>query len=273
MLRCRGKSYLDLLAQRAGACEDAPDAVVAPGRPRPGAGGRAGVCARRASRSCRSAAARAWSAAWSRLAARSPRWCRSTSRAWTGCSSVDERSLTAVLRAGHPAARGRPRARRARPHARPRAAELRVGDGRRLRRDPLGGPGLDRPRPDRREPRRRALRDAARRAGDAARCRPAPPGRRCASVVAGSEGALGVITSAALRVHPLPEAQRFEGWFAPGVRGRLRRAPAARAGAARRPTWRACRTRTRRASRSRWPVPARSRARRSARACAARPAA
>ncbi len=31
VLRCRGKSYLDLLAQRAGDCEDAPDAVVAPG--------------------------------------------------------------------------------------------------------------------------------------------------------------------------------------------------------------------------------------------------
>jgi alkyldihydroxyacetonephosphate synthase len=30
VLRCRGKSYLDLLAQRAGNCEDAPDAVVAP---------------------------------------------------------------------------------------------------------------------------------------------------------------------------------------------------------------------------------------------------
>ncbi|HYM58300.1 MAG TPA: FAD-binding oxidoreductase [Solirubrobacteraceae bacterium] len=31
VMRCRGKSYLDLLAQRAGDCEDAPDAVVAPG--------------------------------------------------------------------------------------------------------------------------------------------------------------------------------------------------------------------------------------------------
>lgn len=30
VLRAAGKSYLDLLAQRAGACEDAPDAVVAP---------------------------------------------------------------------------------------------------------------------------------------------------------------------------------------------------------------------------------------------------
>jgi alkyldihydroxyacetonephosphate synthase len=29
--RCRGKSYLDLLRQRSGDCEDAPDAVVAPG--------------------------------------------------------------------------------------------------------------------------------------------------------------------------------------------------------------------------------------------------
>ena len=28
--RCRGKSYIDLLRQRAGDCEDAPDAVVAP---------------------------------------------------------------------------------------------------------------------------------------------------------------------------------------------------------------------------------------------------
>jgi alkyldihydroxyacetonephosphate synthase len=31
VLRCRGKSYLDLLAQRAGECADAPDAVVSPG--------------------------------------------------------------------------------------------------------------------------------------------------------------------------------------------------------------------------------------------------
>ncbi|HET6548372.1 MAG TPA: FAD-binding protein, partial [Solirubrobacter sp.] len=30
ILRCRGKSYLDLLAQRAGDCEGAPDAVVRP---------------------------------------------------------------------------------------------------------------------------------------------------------------------------------------------------------------------------------------------------
>jgi alkyldihydroxyacetonephosphate synthase len=38
VLRCRGKSYLDLLAQRAGDCSSAPDAVVAPGDARGVAG-------------------------------------------------------------------------------------------------------------------------------------------------------------------------------------------------------------------------------------------
>ena len=43
LLRAAGKSYLDLLAVRAGDCEDAPDVVVAPGRPRAGRGGAARV--------------------------------------------------------------------------------------------------------------------------------------------------------------------------------------------------------------------------------------
>jgi alkyldihydroxyacetonephosphate synthase len=34
-------------------------------------------------------------------------------------------------------------------------------------------------------------------------------------LVAGSEGVLGVITQVSLRVHPLPVAQRFEGWLVP----------------------------------------------------------
>jgi alkyldihydroxyacetonephosphate synthase len=35
-------------------------------------------------------------------------------------------------------------------------------------------------------------------------------------LVAGSEGTIGVITAATLRAHPLPTAQRFEGWLLPG---------------------------------------------------------
>ncbi len=95
--------------------------------------------------------------------------------------SVDERSLTAVLGPGTAAARGRARARRARAAARARAAELRVGDRRRLRRDPLGGPVLDRPRPHRGERRRAALRDPRGRAGHARRAGERGRARRCAS--------------------------------------------------------------------------------------------
>ena len=85
VLRCRGKSYLDLLAQRAGACEDAPDAVVAPADHEQVLAVLQ-VCARPAWRWCRSAAARAWWAASSRCAGRSRRWSRSTSGAWTASS-------------------------------------------------------------------------------------------------------------------------------------------------------------------------------------------
>ena len=66
------------------------------------------------------------------------------------------------VRAGDPAARGRCGAARAGAGARPRAAELRVGDGRRLRGDPLGRPDVDRPRADRRAGRGAGVRDAGR---------------------------------------------------------------------------------------------------------------
>ena len=143
---------------------------------------------RRAWRSCRSAAARAWSAASSRCAGRSARWSRSTSARMDALLAVDERSLTAALAARPAAARGGPRARRPRAHARPRAAELRVGDGRRLRGHALGRPGLDRARADRREPVAVRCRDAARRAGHARRARRAPPGPTLRQLVAGSRG-------------------------------------------------------------------------------------
>ncbi len=141
-------------------------------------------------------------------------------------------------RARAAAAGGRPRARRPRAHARARAAELRVGDGRRLRRHPLGRPGLDRARPDRREPRSPCA-SRPRSATLATRDAPASAaGPELRQLVAGSEGVLGVITAATLRVHRLPEAQRFEGWLLAGFEAgcdALRRLEQAGAGARRGP--------------------------------------
>ena len=149
MLRCRGKSYLDLLAQRAGDCEQAPDAVVAPATTTrtlavlqacaeagiavvPFGGGTSVV------------------GGWSRTAGGSTRWSRSTSGGWTALESRRRESLTAVFEPGMRLPEADRALGAARADARARPAELRVGDGRRLRRDALGRPGLDRPRPDRR---------------------------------------------------------------------------------------------------------------------------
>ena len=82
-----------------------------------------------------------------------------------------------------------------------------------------------------------ALRDAARRAGDAATRRPAPPGRRCASWWSGREGALGVITRGRAARAPAAGGARYEGWFVPGFEAgceALRRARAGGRGAGRR---------------------------------------
>ena len=140
-----------------------PDAVVAPGRrttqvaggaARVRGGGRRGRAVRRRDQRRRRPRGRARAA--------SRRSSRSTSGGMDRVMAVDERSLTAVLEPGLRL----PEAERAlRAHglrARARAAELRVGDGRRLRRDPLGRPGLDRARAHRRARRRAALRDAGR---------------------------------------------------------------------------------------------------------------
>ena len=182
VLRCRGKSYLDLLAQRAGDCEARARRGRAPARPRP----RSRRCCARARR--RGVAVVPFGGGTSvvggleaaRDGLRGRRLARPRAR-WTRLVSVDERSLTAVLEPGHAAAGGRARAARARAHARARPAELRVGDGRRLRRDPLGRAVLDRARADRRERGRAALRDARRRAGHARRARERRRARRCAS--------------------------------------------------------------------------------------------
>ena len=146
--RCRGKSYLDLLRQRAGDCEDAPDAVVAPGDAReaqqviyacseegvavvPYGGGTSVVGGLEP---LRGALRRA------DLARPRP----------AGGAAVLRRALADRVAGGRDAAAGgRPRPGARRLHARPHAAELRVGDGRGLRRHALGGPVLDRARADR----------------------------------------------------------------------------------------------------------------------------
>ena len=100
MLRCRGKSYLDLLAQRAGDCEGAPDAVVRPAdHEQVAAVLRVCAEARRRGRAVRRRHERRRRA---RGAARGLRRAssRSTSGGWTRVEAVDERSLTAVLGPG-----------------------------------------------------------------------------------------------------------------------------------------------------------------------------
>jgi alkyldihydroxyacetonephosphate synthase len=212
VLRCRGKSYLDLLAQRAGDCENAPDAVVAPADHEqvlavlqtcteagiavvPFGGGTSVVGGLEPDRGPFDAVISLDLGRMNRLAA------------------VDERSLTAVFEPGMRL----PEADRALAEhgltlghvpqsyewasvggcvATRSAGQLSTGRGRidanllAVRcATPLGELAtLDAP---------------ASAAGPALR-----------QLVAGSEGTLGAITQVALRVHPVPEAQRFEGWLA-----------------------------------------------------------
>ena len=90
--------------------------------------------------------------------------------------------------------------------ARARAAELRVGDGRRLRGDALGRPGVDGLRPLRRA-RRRACAARRRRASWRRSTAPASAaGPDLRALVLGSEGTLGAITELTLRVRPVADA-------------------------------------------------------------------
>ena len=142
------------------------------------------------------------------------------------------RQALADRRAGRrPArARGRSGARRARADARPLPAVVGVRDRRRLGRDTLGRPGLDRLRRDR-QARRRAC--AASRRAATSRCRRSrrrPPAPGCASSWSGSEGLFGVITEATLKVRPPPAARALRGLDVPRLRGGRGGVP--RAGAA-----------------------------------------
>ena len=106
----------------------------------------------------------------------------------------------------------RPQRRGRRP--RPLPAVLRVRDDRRLRRDPLCRPGLERLRPLRRAGQRRAA-DRPGRASCARWRRPTrPPGRRCASSSSARRASFGVIPEVTVRVRPQPRQRRYEAWIA-----------------------------------------------------------
>ena len=211
VLRCRGKSYLDLLAQRAGECEDAPDAVVAPGDARevqavlyrcaeagvavvPFGGGTSVVGGLEPERAGFDSLISLDLGRLDRLVA------------------LDERSLTAVLEPGMRL---------------PEADHALAARGLTLGHLPqsyewasVGGCV--------------ATRSAGQSSSGRGRIEDNVVSVRCASpvgelrtldapataagpslreLVVGSEGTLGVITRVALRVFPLPSARRYEGWF------------------------------------------------------------
>ena len=201
-------------ALRSGDASGAPDAVVVPAVGTTRCAAVLEACAARGrGRGARSAAARAWWAAWSRCAAASRAWSRST------CARIDRArwtwtaaSLPATLRGRACSARGGGAAGRAGADPRPLPAVVRVLHRRRLGGHPLRRAGLDRLRPHRRAgggPSRCI--DARPASWRPRRARPPPPGP-LRELVVGSEGALGVITEATLRVRPAPEARRYEGW-------------------------------------------------------------
>jgi alkyldihydroxyacetonephosphate synthase len=214
VLRCRGKSYLDLLAQRAGACEDAPDAIVAP------AGHDEALAVLQA---CAEAgvAVVPFGGGTSVVGGLEPD--RGPFRALISLDlarmdrviAVDERSLTAVLEPG----------------LRLPEADRGLGDrGLTLGHMPqsyewatVGGCVATRSAGQASTGRGRidenllAVRCATPLGDLATLDAPASAaGPALRQLVAGSEGVLGVITRVALRVHPLPAAQRFEGWLLPG---------------------------------------------------------
>jgi alkyldihydroxyacetonephosphate synthase len=213
VLRCRGKSYLDLLAQRAGDCEAAPDAVVAPADHDqvvavlqwcaetgvavvPFGGGTSVVGGLEPLRG-------AFDAVISLDLAR-----------MDAVVDVDPRSLTAVVEPGLRL----PEADRALAahgltlgHV-PQSYEWASVGGCVATRS-AGQLSTGRGRIDTNVVAVRCATPLGELATLAAPASAAGPALR--QLVAGSEGVLGVITQVALRVHPLPAAQRFEGWLAP----------------------------------------------------------
>ena len=212
VLRCRGKSYLDLLAQRAGDCEGAPDAVVRPADHEqvaavlrvcveanlavvPFGGGTSVVGGLEASRE---GFAGIVSLDLGRMDA---------------VEAVDERSLTAVLGPGLrlPEAERALGARGLRLAHVPQSFEWATVGGCVATRS-AGQSSTGHGRIDENVVALRCATPAGELATLGAPASAAGPALR--ELVVGSEGAIGVITRVALRVRPLAPAQRHEGWFA-----------------------------------------------------------
>jgi alkyldihydroxyacetonephosphate synthase len=212
VLRCRGKSYLDLLAQRAGDCEGAPDAVVRPGdHDRVAAVLR--VCAEQ------DVAVVPFGGGTSVVGGlEAPR------EGFAGVVSldlgrmdaleaVDARSLTAVLGPGLrlPEAERALSAHGLRLAHVPQSFEWATVGGCVATRS-AGQSSTGFGRIDENVVALRAATPAGELATLDAPASAAGPALR--ELVVGSEGALGVITRVALRVRPVAAATRHEGWFA-----------------------------------------------------------
>ena len=212
VLRCRGKSYLDLLAQRAGACENAPDAVVAP---------RDHDAVLAVLRWCAEAgvAVVPFGGGTSVVGGLEPE--RAGRKALVSLDlggldrvgRVDRSSLTAVLEPGLRL----PEADRALAahgltlgHT-PQSYEWATVGGCVATRS-AGQSSTGHGRIDRNVVALRAATPAGEIATRAVPATAAGPDLR--QLLAGSEGVLGVLTEVALRVHPLPAVRRHEGWFA-----------------------------------------------------------
>ena len=211
VLRCRGKSYLDLLAQRRGDCEAAPDAVVRP----------AGHAqAQAVLRLCAEAGAAVvpfggGTSVVGGLEAERSGFEAVVSLdlgAMDGVTAVDGRSLTAVLEPGLRL----PEADRAlRAHGltlahTPQSYEWATVGGCVATRS-AGQSSTGHGRIDRNVVALRCATPAGELATLGAPASAAGPALR--ELVVGSEGVLGAITQVALRVRPLPAARRYEGWL------------------------------------------------------------
>ena len=130
---------------------------------------------------------------------------RSTSAAWTGCSTIDAASRLARVQAGVFGPQLEEQLNAARLDARPLPRQLRALDARRLDRDALVGDAVRQVRRHRRPHARAARGDAGGDARASARCRARRPGPSVREMVLGSEGRLGIITEATVHVHRVPE--------------------------------------------------------------------